>query len=387
VIFVIFVDVPCKMKTYDIAIIGAGVMGAAAACIAARSGARVALIDQARLPNPRAASIDHSKVFRFAYSDQLYARLAVDALAGWRAIEEETGAQLLTPTGLLLMGQADSRIESETAAALRALNLDAELMTSTEAAARWPQFNPAAFAHAVFDPSGAITHAERAVQTMIRLARQRGATIIESARVTGIEQAHGANVRIITEAGESLESGRAMVATGPWTRRALPALADHLVTTRQEIVYFEPRANCEAFAVGRFPIFIDFGSGFYGFPIHHNGAIKVGNHHQGQPTEMDDETPVGDDVIAHCRDFFADFIPALADAEVSETRVCVYNNTPDEDFIIDWQRGIENVLLVTGFSGHGFKFAPVVGRISAELLLTGQTSYDITRFSLARFAR
>jgi monomeric sarcosine oxidase len=375
------------MKTYDIAIIGAGVMGAAAACAAARRGARVALIDQAQLPNPRAASIDHSKVFRFAYPDPFYARLAVDALNGWRAIEEETGAQLLTPTGLLLMGQADSRIESETAAALRALNLDAELMTSVEAAARFPQFNPAAFAHAVLDPSGAITHAERAVQTMIHLARRRGATIIESVRVTGIEQAHGANVRIITDAGESLESERAMIATGPWTRRAFPAVARHLVTTRQEIVYFEPRTNREAFAVGRFPIFIDFGSGFYGFPIHHNGAIKVGNHHQGRPTEMDDDRTVGEEVIVGCRDFFADFIPALADAEVRETRVCVYNNTPDEDFIIDWQRGIENVLLVTGFSGHGFKFAPLVGRISAELLLTGQTTYDITRFSLARFAR
>jgi glycine/D-amino acid oxidase-like deaminating enzyme len=102
---------------------------------------------------------------------------------------------------------------------------------------------------------------------------------------------------------------------------------------------------------------------------------------------MDDDSSVGDEFIARCRTFFADFIPALATADVTETRVCVYNNTPDEDFIIDWHRGIENVLLVTGFSGHGFKFAPVVGRISAELLLTGQTTYDITRFSLARFAR
>ena len=376
------------MQRFDIAIIGAGVMGAAAACEVARnSTARVALIDLARLPNPRAASTDHSKVFRFAYPDSLYVRLAVDALAGWRAIEEETGAQLLTPTGLLLMGQAESTIESETAAALRALDLDAEMMTSVEAAARFPQFNPAAFAHAAFDPSGAITHAERAVQTMIQLARRRGATVIEAARVTGIKQTAGANVRITTETGEAIECRRAMVATGPWTRRALPFLADCLVTTRQEIVYFEPRTNSEAFAVGRLPIFIDFGSGFYGFPVHHANAIKMGNHHRGRFVEMDDDRAVGDDFIARCRDFFAEFIPALVTASVRETRVCVYNNTPDEDFIIDWHTGIENVLLVTGFSGHGFKFGPVVGRISAELLLTGQTTYDITRFSLARFAR
>ncbi len=374
------------MLSFDIVIIGAGVMGAAAACEVAGRGARVALIDQARLPNPRAASTDHSKVFRFAYPDTLYAGLAVEALAGWQAIEQEMGAHLLTPTGLLLMGKAESRLESETAAALRALGLEAEMMTSAETAARFPQFNPAAFAHAVLDPSGAITHAERAVTTLIALARRRGVTVIESARVTDIESAAGAKVSILTETGEALECRRALVASGPWTRRLLPLLANHLLTTRQEVVYFEPRAAHEAFAVGRLPIFIDFGSGFYGFPIHHANAIKIGNHHRGLAVEMDEEPVVGEAFIARCRDFFAEFIPGLADAEVRETRVCVYNNTPDEDFIVDWHTEIENLLLATGFSGHGFKFGPVIGRISADLLLNGQTHYDIRRFRLARFA-
>lgn len=375
------------MQSFDIVIIGAGVMGAAAACEAARGGARVALVDQARLPNPRAASTDHSKIFRFAYPDPLYARLAVEALDGWRALEEEMGVRLLTPAGLLLMGKADSRLEGETAATLRALGLEAELMTSQEAAARFPQFDPAAFDHAVLDPSGAVTAAERAVVTLVKLARRRGVTVIETARVTGVEPAAGARVRIITEDGGTLEAGGALVASGPWTRRLLPALADHLVTTRQEVVYFEPRTAHDAFAVGRFPIFIDFRSGFYGFPIHHANSIKLGNHHRGRATEMDEELAVGDEFIARCRQFFAEFIPALADAEVRETRVCVYNNTPDEDFIIDWHQELENVLLATGFSGHGFKFGPVVGRVCAELLLTGQTAFDIRRFSLARFAQ
>jgi sarcosine oxidase len=374
------------MLSFDIAIVGAGVMGAAAACEVARRGARVALIDQARPPNPRAASTDHSKVFRFAYPDTLYAGLAAEALAGWRALEAETGARLLTPTGLLLMGKAESRIEGETAAALRALGLEAEMMTAAETAARFPQFNPAAFAHAVLDPSGAITHAERAVRAMVALAGRRGAALIDSVRVTGFAPAAGSKVRIITE-GETLECSRVLVAAGPWTRRLLPSLADHLVTTRQEIVYFEPRAHHEAFAAGRFPTFIDFGSGFYGFPIHHANSIKIGNHHRGVPVEMDEEPVVGDEFIARCRDFFAEFIPRLADAQVRETRICVYNNTPDEDFIIDWHAELENVLLATGFSGHGFKFGPVIGQVCADLLLTGRTRFDIGRFRLARFAR
>ncbi|MEN3335142.1 MAG: sarcosine oxidase [Blastocatellia bacterium] len=375
------------MRECDIAIIGAGVMGAAAACELARSGARVALIDQARLPNPRAASVDHSKIFRFAYPDALYTRLAVDALNRWRALEAETGTRLLTPAGLLWMGKAESSVESEIAATLRALGLEAETMTNIETAARFPQFNPEAFAHAVFDPSGAITDAARAVNTMIALARQRGVAVSESLRVTGIEQAASAKVRIITEAGETLECRRALIAAGPWTRRLLPSLASRLVTTKQEVVYFEPRARHDAFTVGRFPIFIDLGSGFYGFPLHPANSLKIGNHHKGAAVDMNEEPAVAGEFIARCREFFAEFIPALADAEVRETRICVYNNTPDDDFIIDWHAEVDNVLLATGFSGHGFKFGPLIGRISAELLLTGQTSYDIRRFSLARFAQ
>src|ERR1044071_3161862 len=114
------------MTDYDVAIIGAGVMGAATACEAARSGARVALIEQSSLPNPRAASIDHSKVFRFAYPDPLYAQMAVDALSRWRSLEQETGARLLTPTGILMIGKEQDSLESETYRALRSLDLEVE---------------------------------------------------------------------------------------------------------------------------------------------------------------------------------------------------------------------------------------------------------------------
>src|SRR3982751_3921088 len=129
------------MPDYDIAIIGAGIMGATVACEAARDGARVALIDQSVLPNPRAASIDHSKVFRFAYPDPLYARMAVDALRLWRSLEEETGALLLTPTGLLMIGKEQASSETDTFNALRSLDLEVELLNSEDVAERFPQFN------------------------------------------------------------------------------------------------------------------------------------------------------------------------------------------------------------------------------------------------------
>ncbi len=375
------------MEAFDIAIIGGGIMGAATACELAREGTRVALIDQSALPNPRAASTDYSKVFRFAYPDPLYAQMAVEALAIWRSLEEETGARLLTPTGVLMIGREQASPEAATHETLRSLGLEVEKLTNIETAARFPQFNPRAFAFSVYDANGAILHAEQAVCALVELARRLGARVIESERVTEVKQIAKTQIRINTEAGNEFECMRLMIASGPWTRGLLPFLRDHLKTTRQEVVYFEPGAQAAAsFDASRFPIFIELDSGFYGFPVHHAGAMKIANHHKGEPVEMDSfDEQVKDEFIERCRAFFGEFIPQLADARVAQTRVCVYNNTPDDDFIIDWHPEMNDVLIVTGFSGHGFKFGSIAGRISAELLISKDTAYDIARFSLSRF--
>jgi len=376
--------------SYDIVIIGAGVMGAATACEVAREGVSVALIDQAILPNPRAASIDHSKVFRFSYPDTLYAGMAVDALGFWRRLEADTGTPLLTQTGLLMTGHTEPSFETETLDVLRSLGLEVERLTGHEAARRFPQFNRDAFSYAVFDPSGAILHAERIVNALILLARGRGVEIMEGDRVVSIDRGKQSTVMLRTASGKMIECGRAMVASGPWTLKLLPELGKALNTTRQEVIYFEPRPGTTApssrFAVGSFPIFFDVDSGYYGFPVHHQGAMKIANHKKGDAADPDMRNDAVDGYsIGDCRAFFAQFIPELTSARRVETKVCVYNNTPDDDFIIDWHPRIENVLIVTGFSGHGFKFGSLVGRISADLLMTSRASWEIERFCLGRF--
>lgn len=367
-------------------------MGAAAACELAREGASVALIDQSFLPNPQAASVDHSKVFRFAYPDPLYVKLAVDALDRWRELESETATRLLTQTGALLIGKREASFEAECYEALRSLGIKCEWLNSHEVIARFPQFNASAFAYGVYDPSGAILHAETAMRALIDLARQRGVKIIEGARVIEVKQA--ARVSIVTESGDEIACERAMISSGPWSRRLLPFLEDKLATTRQELAYFEPGNAISAdsthgrlsFEPGSFPIFLELESGFYGFPIHHAGSMKIANHHKGAEVDPDSaEHHASENFIDSCRAFFSEFISALADARLRETRVCVYNSTPDDDFIIDWHPQLEGVLVVTGFSGHGFKFGPTIGRIAADLLLSGRTSFNIDRFRLTRF--
>src|SRR5262249_18573175 len=155
-----------------------------------------------------------SKVFRFAYPDPLYARLAVEALAGWRAIEEETATSLLTPSGLLMIGKAASKIESDTARTLAALGLEAEMLSSAAAAARFPQFNPNAFDHAVFDPSGAVANAEAALRSLIALARKRNVQIIEDSRVAGVAPSAGGRIVVSIDGAESIDCRRALIAAG-----------------------------------------------------------------------------------------------------------------------------------------------------------------------------
>jgi glycine/D-amino acid oxidase-like deaminating enzyme len=284
-----------------------------------------------------------------------------------------------------MIGRDQSSSEIETYQALRSLDLEAELLDSAAAARRFPQFNSKAFEFAVYDANGAILHAERAVRAALELARQRGVVLQEGRRVIGVEQSKNARVQLFTESGKC-ECDRAVIASGPWSRKLLPFLDSKLTTTRQETVYFEPAsASASSFGPGLFPIFIELGSGFYGFPVHHRGWMKIANHHKGATADpYNVEDAVSEDFIESCRVFFRRFIPGLADAHVRETRICLYNNTPDDDFVIDWHPEMENVLIVTGFSGHGFKFGSVVGRIAAELSRSRRTSYNIGRFSLRR---
>src|SRR4030095_12627410 len=371
------------MQTFDKIIIGGGVMGAAAAYELAGDGASVVLIDQSQLPNPRAASVDYSKVFRFAYPETLYVSLAVDALRRWREIESNTGKHLLTQTGALLLGRREPSFEIDCYNAMRSVGVQVEKFDSRNVTDRFPQFNEIAFAYGVYDPSGAILHADTAVRALIDAASPR-VKIIEQERVTAVEQ-QASCVTIKTERGLQFECEHVMLASGPWSRKLLPLLEGALTTTRQENVYFEPEHR-ESFSPEQFPIFLELETGFYGFPIHHLGAMKITNHHKGAVGDQDDSDDVVNEAfIERCREFFTEFIPALSDARVIETKICFYNNTPDDDFIIDWHPELDRVLVVTGFSGHGFKLRPTIGRIGADLLQKRYTSFNIDRFSFARF--
>src|SRR5262245_4260040 len=205
------------MGGFDIGIVGAGIMGSTAACELAKAGATVALIDQSALPNPAGSSVDHSKVFRFAYPDPLYASLAVRALELWRQLEQETETRLLTQTGVLVLETAQSAGEGETFETLRSLGLDVAMMSSADTVALFPQFNPEAFQRAIYDPHGGILNAESAVRSTVDLARRSGVTVCEGERVIRIDHDPGQRLALVTDSGSKFDFGKVMIASGPWT--------------------------------------------------------------------------------------------------------------------------------------------------------------------------
>lgn len=347
----------------EVAVVGAGVMGLATAAELALRNARVTVYERDVVGNDVASSIDRSKVFRFAYPDPFYADLGRRALPLWRALEGEAGERLLEQCGVLYL-DATGDAARATDEALAAIGAPHALLDARAIHERFPAFTPTADTLGAWDPSGGFVRADRVVAALARLARSRGVLIRERARVESLD---------------ALRVDVVVLAAGPWSGGLLPDLP--LRTSLQQTVYAYPN-DAAAFAPERFPVFIEETSGYYGFPVHADGALKLALHKRGAPhPPLERQAPASDAFVSACRGFWRAWVPALAEARVAWSRSCIYNDTPDEDFLIG--RHPSGVVLCTGFSGHGFKFAPLVGRLCAQLACGERTDVDMGRFALA----
>ena len=351
-----------------VAVVGGGIMGLATALELARRGERVVVHERDIVGNPLGASTDRSKVFRFAYPDPFYADLGRRALALWREIETESGEPLLEQCGLLYLDTAGVEAEAVDSA-LATIGAPHELLDGRAITQRFPSFTVPDGTRAAFDPSGGFVRADRAVAAFARRARDAGVDIRE----------HDPVIDLLDE----LRDGPVVLAAGPWSPALHPGLP--IRTTVQETVYARPR-QAAPFAAGRFPVFIEARSGYYGFPLHADGAVKLARHKPVvEHPALSQQGPASAAFVEECRSFWRTFVPELADATIASSRLCIYDNTPDEDFLIG--RASSGVVLCTGFSGHGFKFAPIVGRLCAQIVCGEPTDVDVSRFDPARPVR
>ncbi|WP_310496304.1 FAD-dependent oxidoreductase [Sandarakinorhabdus sp.] len=371
--------------SWDSIVVGAGVFGAWTAEQLRRAGQKVLLVDAWGPAHARASSGGESRMTRSDYgADDIYTRMAHASLGQWQALSARAGLPILNPCGVLFLFQNDEAYARDSIAVHRRLGLPLAQLDRAGLQARWPQIDIADIAFGLHETGFGALMARRAVQTLVEdFVRGGGEYRTAAIRPPG----DGARLDTLTTmAGETLSARQFVFAAGPWLPKLLPGLlGPRIFPTRQEVFFFRTPAGNDSFGAARLPGWADWNGGdiVYGFPDLESRGFKIAQDAHGPA--MDPDT--GDRIVSaqgleFARRYMARRFPAMADAPLSEARVCQYENSANGDFLIDRHPQWANCVMVGGGSGHGFKHGPEVGRMAAALLSDAAARPE-PRFSLA----
>lgn len=371
--------------TYDAIVLGLGGMGSATAYRLAARGLRVLGLEQFTPGHDRGSSHGGTRIIREAYfEDPAYVPLVQRAYTDWERLEQETGRELLRLTGGLMLGRADTALVSGALASARMHTLQYTILNADDVRQRYPMFQLEPDEIGVYEPRTGFLSPEACVRAHLELAARTGAELHFEERVSSWH-ADGDGVEVVTVRGR-YHASRLVITAGPWAGILIRELTSLLRVERVPVFWFQPQHTSGEFARADCPIYIwqrdDVGF-FYGFP-QIEGQVKVARHYAGDTADPEalDRT-VHADEIAEMRAILTRFIPDLA-GELSKTSVCMYTNSPDLHFLIDRHPEHPQVVVAAGFSGHGFKFCPVVGEMLAALAATDQAVPPIDLFRWSR---
>jgi sarcosine oxidase len=374
------------MAVYDVAVVGLGAMGSAALYQLAARGKRVVGIERETPAHLGGSSHGESRIIRLAYFEHpSYVPLLRRAYENWRALEHTSGTQLMTVTGILEAGIPDSAVVQGSLAASRLHDLPHEQLTARQIGDRFPAFALPADWEGVYQPDGGFLRAEKAIETHLAGARAARAEIRLHTVVSSIGPTAG-GVRLTFADGTVIEAGSVVVSAGAWVGELIPELRSSLRLTRQVLGWFAPKDSALV-TPARMPVFLleSADDVVYGFPDFAGTGVKLGSHLAkrewacANDARQDADDADGDRVAG----FLGRYIPA-AGGPLRELKTCIYTRTPDEDFILDLHPEHPRIVVVSACSGHGFKFANVIGEIAADLATAGETAHDISRFRLDR---
>jgi monomeric sarcosine oxidase len=377
-----------EQKKYDVAVIGAGVFGAWTAYCLRQAGATVALIDAYGPANARASSGGESRIIRMGYgADEIYTRWSLRALPLWKQLFAQAGRpEFFQPTNVLWIAHDKYQYALDTVTTLTKLQVPFEKLSLAELRQRYPQIAFEDDAWGILEPESGVLMARRAVQAVVEQAQNIGVDF-RLGRVLPPETS-GRLHSLKTSSGETISANAFVFACGPWLSKIFPhVLADRMFVTRQEIFFFGvPAGNCQ-FLRQALPTWLYLCDEFYGMPDLESRGFKVADDHHGPIVDPDTQPRMASvQAIAAARNFITKRFPELKHAPIVESRVCQYENTSNGDFLIDRHPDCENVWLVGGGSGHGFKHGPSLGEYVAALVLQGAASGSQKiepRFSLA----
>ena len=350
-----------------VAVIGGGVMGAWTALWLARRGCAVTLLDAHGPGNSLSSSGGESRITRSAHGhDEHYPRWQRRALDAWRTLEAATATSLILPTGVIWFARSRDGFEADAAGVLERLAIPIERLSPTEVAARYPGIATDDLAWALFEPEAGAIMARRGVATVAEELRRMGGEVriglAEAPQAAGDRLA-----RLRLRDGSFLEADAFVVAAGPW----LPALVPQveLSVTRQEVLFFGTPPGDTRFDATRMPTWIDYDAAYYGMPSIEGRGFKLAPDAPGPLVDPDrQERVVSPSAVDDGRIFLEQRFPALASSPLVEGRVCQYETTADEHFVIDRHPTFANAWVVGGGSGHGFKHGPVIGEYVAALV-------------------
>jgi glycine/D-amino acid oxidase-like deaminating enzyme len=361
------------MAGSHVIVVGAGVMGLGAALSLRARGWRVTLVDLGPVPHPLAASTDISKIVRMEYgADEAYMALGERALDAWRTTRDDDGSELFHETGVLFIRKtpmSPGQFEHDSYARLVARGHHPDRLDGQTLAERFPAWREGGYADGFLHAKGGFVESGRAVAHFARRAAREGVRVREGVAVARVVVEHGRCVGVLTRDGETLHADAVVTAVGAWTSALVPELAASLRSTGHPVFHLRP-SDPSRFVAERFPVFgaAIADTGWYGFPLHpREGVVKVARHAAGRALAPDSpERRVDDDHLCELRAFLAESLPALADAEVVATRMCMYCDSHDGHFWIAEDPSRRGLVVAAGDSGHAFKFAPVLGDLIAD---------------------
>jgi sarcosine oxidase len=373
------------MDRYDVVVVGAGVFGTWVAWHVVGRGQRVLLVDAYGPGNARASSAGESRIIRMGYgADEIYTRSSQRSLGKWKEFFGFKRPGLFHETGVLWLGAEGDRRVRETAATLTRCGVAFEELDRGELERRYPQIGLDGIAEGLLEPQSGVLMARRAVaavaeEVVVRGADYRVAEILTPRCPPG----SGRLASIATRGGENIVADQFVFACGAWLGKVFPGvLGERIFPSRQEVFFFGVPPGDTRFAPATLPTFLFQGDQSYGMPDLEGRGFKIALDRHGVRVDPDTQSRmVTEEAAEEVRRYVARRFPGLRDAPVVETRVCQYENTSSGDFLIDRHPEIENVWLVGGGSGHGFKHGPAVGEYVAGLILDGAIAEP--RFSLA----
>ena len=369
------------MRNVDFLVLGLGAMGSATLYHLARMGKAVLGLEQFELGHELGSSHGRSRAFRTLYHHPLYTELAAAALPLWRELEAISGESVLHLSGMLCFAQRGSENFEQRLEALKKTGTHFDLLDPKDVSERFPALQIPDDSLACYTPNAGFLEPTRAVLAQLSVAEKAGAEILAGTCVEEIDLS-GGRPEIQTSNG-AFRAGRLLITAGPWAGELLKDLNLPLRVTRQQKFYFGAESS-ENLVPERLPVYADFDTEFYGFPLHGPG-LKVADDSEGQSTSPQaiDRT-LDREKCDELAAWLSRLIPGVG-FRFLEGSTCMYTMTPDEDFLIGPHPRKPAVIIGAGFSGHGFKFSTLVGRILAELAVESQTSFPVSRFRLDRF--